>query len=139
MNTNRLIRTIEKHEGYRQFPYKCTEGFLTIAIGRNIETKGIRYSEARFMLKNDLEECKDDLREIFKCTFDSYPDYVQEVMMSMRFQLGSGGFRKFKKFIGAIRVWDFEKAADEMLDSLWAKQTPGRAKELSEIMRHGFK
>jgi len=30
---------------------------------------------------------------------------------------------------------DWEKAADEMLDSKWAKQTPGRAKEMSDIIR----
>ena len=31
---------------------------------------------------------------------------------------------------------DWEEAADEMLDSLWARQTPNRAKELSDIVRN---
>jgi len=30
---------------------------------------------------------------------------------------------------------DYNKAADEMLDSRWYKQTPNRAKELSNMMR----
>ena len=31
---------------------------------------------------------------------------------------------------------DWNRAADEMLDSRWAKQTPNRANELSEIVRN---
>ena len=31
---------------------------------------------------------------------------------------------------------DYNKAADEMLDSRWYKQTPNRAKELSDMMRN---
>jgi lysozyme len=34
-----------------------------------------------------------------------------------------------------LKERDYKKAADEMLDSRWAKQTPNRAKELAEIMR----
>jgi len=138
MNTNRLLRTIERHEDYRQLPYRCTAGYLTGGIGRNLETKGISYSEARFMLKNDLDECRWDLAGIFQ-SFDSYPDHVQEVLMNMRFQLGSGGFRSFKRFIGAIKGWDFDRAQTEMLDSKWAKKdTPARAKELAGVLINGF-
>jgi lysozyme len=95
----------------------------------------MRYSEARFRLNNDLEECKTDLRKIFPGQFDQLPDHAQEVLMNMRFQLGPGGFRSFKKFIGAVRAWDFDRAKAEMLDSKWAKvNTPGRAEELAEVL-----
>jgi len=138
MNTNRLIRTLEKHEGFRSEPYLCSANKLTIGIGRNISDKGITYSEARFLLKNDIDECRWDLAKIFQ-SFDSYPDYVQEVLMNMRFQLGPGGFRSFKKFIAAINGWDFSQAKIEMLDSKWAKlDTPKRAKYLSEVLISGF-
>ena len=138
MNINRLTRTIERHEGFRSKPYRCTSSKLTIGIGRNLDDVGIRYSEAKFMLKNDLEECRLDLRKIFPQQLDSLPDYVQEVLMNMRFQLGSRGFRGFKKLIGAVHGWDFELAAIEMLVSRWARQTPERANELAGVMRHGF-
>lgn len=139
MNTNRLIRTLERHEGFREKPYRCTAGKLTIGIGRNLEGKGIAYSEARFMLKNDLNECRWDLESLFPGRFDALPDHIQEVLTNMRFQLGPGGFRSFKKFIGAILGWDFVLAQKEMLDSKWAKiDTPERAQELAEVMRHGW-
>lgn len=139
MNRNRLERTIERHEGYRKLPYKCTAGYWSGGIGRNLQTVGIRYSEAKFMLKNDLDECLWDLEKIFPGQFDALPDHVQEVMMNMRFQFGPGGFRSFKKFIAAIRGWDFVKAQAEGLDSKWAKRdTPERAQELMGALRHGW-
>jgi lysozyme len=91
------------------------------------------------MLKNDLDECRWDLEKIFPGQFDVLPDHVQEVLMNMRFQLGPGGFRSFKKFIAAVRGWDFVKAQAEGLDSKWAQHdTPERARELMEVIRHGW-
>jgi lysozyme len=127
-------------EGYRRDPYKCTAGYLTVGIGRNLQTVGIRYSEAKFMLKNDLDECRWDLEKIFPGQFSALPTHVAEVLMNMRFQLGSGGFRGFKKMIAAIRGWDFVEAQRQGLDSKWAKRdTPERAQELMEVLRHGWK
>ena len=40
--------------------------------------------------------------------------------------------------IANMKDSNWKGAADEMLDSLWAKQTPNRANRLSEIVReHG--
>jgi lysozyme len=139
MNNNRLYRTIERHEGFRDKPYRCTANKWTIGIGWNLEASPMRYSEARFRLRNDLDECRWDLEKIFPGQFDALPDHVQEVLMNMRFQLGTGGFRSFKKFIAAIRGWDFVKAQAEGLDSKWARHdSPERANELMEVLRHGW-
>ena len=51
----------------------------------------------------------------------------------MYYQLGNGLF-KFVKTLHYIEYGKYRSAAIEMLDSLWAKQTPNRAKELSEEM-----
>ena len=53
----------------------------------------------------------------------------------MCYQLGISGFSKFKKTIYLLETEQYEEASVEMLDSLWAKQTPRRAKELSEVIR----
>ena len=45
------------------------------------------------------------------------------------------GFSKFKKTIYLLETEQYDEASIEMLDSLWAKQTPNRAKELSEKLR----
>ena len=43
----------------------------------------------------------------------------------------------FKNMWSAIHRKDYERAADEMLDSRWAEQVKGRATRLSDIMRTG--
>ena len=50
----------------------------------------------------------------------------------MCYQIGVSGFNKFKKTIYYLETEQYEEASLEMLDSLWAKQTPNRAKELSK-------
>ena len=63
------------------------------------------------------------------------PVIIREVVMEMCYQMGVTGFSKFKKTIGFFEAKDFKGASVEMLDSKWAVQTPGRAKQLSEKVR----
>ena len=53
----------------------------------------------------------------------------------MCYQLGVNGFSKFKKTIYLLETEQYEEASIEMLDSLWAKQTPNRAQELSQEVK----
>ena len=55
----------------------------------------------------------------------------------MVYQMGEKGVSKFKKMFKALRQEpkDYEEAADQMMDSRWAKQTYSRARSLSESMR----
>ena len=75
------------------------------------------------------------LREYFSKVYINGPRY--DVLASMCYQLGTYGFSKFKNMILAIHSEDWNKAADEALDSRWAKQTPNRAKRHSEVLRSG--
>ena len=62
------------------------------------------------------------------------PKTIQNVVIEMCYQLGVTGFSKFVKTITYLKDKDFKSASVEMLDSKWAKQTPNRAKEMSEIV-----
>jgi hypothetical protein len=42
---------------------------------------------------------------------------------------------KFKFFLAALKIQDYEKAAEEMLLSKWHEQTSVRCEELTKIMR----
>ena len=55
--------------------------------------------------------------------------------MNMCYQMGLSGFSQFKKTIYYLETEQYEEAADEMLDSLWHKQTPARSQELSDVIR----
>ena len=63
------------------------------------------------------------------------PPQIQDVIMEMCYQLGVTGFSKFKKTILFLQNKQFHDASQEMLDSHWARQTPKRAKELSNRVK----
>ena len=134
MNFEKLTNQLIEHEGERLKPYLCPAGKLTIGIGRNLDAKGISKEESRILFTNDIEECMKDMKYLF-VMFDSYPEKIQHVLLDMRFQLGYGGFRRFKKMIWAFQKLELENAVKEMEDSLWYRQVPTRAKKLTEIVK----
>ena len=133
MNTRDLEQQIIKHEGEKLKPYKCTAGFTTIGVGRNLDAKGITLEESRYLLRNDIHECCVDLNNLFK-DFDSLPEKIQHVLIDMRFNLGAKGFRKFKKMIEAVRKSDWKETAAQMKDSNWRKQVKTRATNLIRMV-----
>ncbi len=58
-------------------------------------------------------------------------------LVNMVFQLGLTGVLKFRKMIQYLKVGNYEAAADEGLDSKWARQTPNRARRVTEVIRTG--
>ena len=63
---------------------------------------------------------------------------VQGVIVEMTYQIGTSGMLKFKKMIANMKEKNWAKASDEMKDSLWYRQTPGRCERLAQIGReHG--
>ena len=129
-----LIDEIKVHEGFRDKVYKCSEGFDTIGYGFAIKDLVLDEDIADLILQRKLE----DLQERIKRKFDWFkesPNEVQDVVSNMCYQIGLAGFSKFKKTIYYLETEQYEEASEEMLDSLWARQTPNRAKELSKIIR----
>jgi len=130
-----LIDEIKKHEGFKSTVYKCTEGYDTIGYGFAIKDLEIDEEIAELILSRKLGNLQLRICNTFDWYIES-PQKVQDVIMNMCYQMGLSGFSKFKKTIYYLETEQYEEAADEMLDSLWAKQTPNRAKELSNIIRN---
>ena len=130
-----LLESIKRHEGFVEHVYKCTEGFDTIAYGFAIKDLEIPEHIAEELLIIKLEKLKRNANARFKWLEDM-PQEVQAVVLNMCYQLGVTGVSKFRKAISALQEGDWQEAADEMLDSLWARQTPDRATELSNIVRN---
>lgn len=128
------LSTIKRHEGLRLKPYHCSEGKLTIGIGRNLESNGISEDEAELMALNDIAMAEKYATALVS-DFSALNDNRKIVLVSMAFQMGRTGLSKFVKMLDAIDIGAFRTAADEMLNSKWARQTPERAKELAEMMK----
>jgi len=134
-NINKIaLDLIKKHEGFRQFPYRCTEGKLTIGYGLNIEDRGITEKQASYLLEDEVKEYPEQLRSII-INYYGLSETRQAVLIDMLYNLGITRLSKFNNMILAIVKKDFDLAADEMLDSKWARRLKGRAIELSNIMR----
>jgi lysozyme len=132
-----LIDRIMQEEGYSQFPYRCPTGKTTIGYGRNLDDKGVSPAEAEALFLNDIRECETDLKTIFPISPQSLTMNRWEALMDMRYNLGPRGFRRFKMFIQAVKDGHWGVAADECLDSLYAKQLPKRAGRNAELLRDG--
>ena len=131
----KLVNQLKRHEGYRRAVYECTEGYPTIGYGTNLLHRGISKEEAEYLLNNDLVQIISELSEMN--LLRGHNTARQAVLVNMAYQLGLNGLLKFKRFITAYDNHNYEEAAKEMLDSLWAKQTPNRASELAEQMETG--
>lgn len=123
MSLTRLQQSLIKHETKAQFVYQDPLGYWTGAIGRCLDKrkgKGFRDDEMMYMLNNDIKECSDALNSLTWFKFLSLPR--QDCLVEMAFNLGFEGLLEFKGMIAAIINHDYQKAADEMRNSLWARQ-----------------
>jgi lysozyme len=134
---NRIKAQLVRHEGLRLKPYRCTAGKLTIGIGRNLDDRGISQKEAYAMLERDIQDCEQWLIDDIPEVYNKLDEVRQSVLLNMCFNLGIKGLLEFKNTLAFIDVGDWERAANGMLASKWAKQVSTRAIELSELMRKG--
>lgn len=133
----RIKEQLVRHEGLRLKPYRCTAGKLTIGIGRNLDDCGISQTEAYVLLENDIENCEKQILDEIPEIYNGLDEVRKSVLLNMCFNLGIGGLLSFNNTLAFIAAGDWERAANGMLASKWAKQVGRRAIELSELMRKG--
>jgi lysozyme len=134
---DRIKEQLVRHEGLRLKPYRCTASKLTIGIGRNLDDCGISQSEAYVMLINDIMNCEKQLQAKIPDIYNGLDEVRKSVLLNMCFNLGINGLLGFKNTLAFVKAGDWERAANNMLVSKWAKQVGRRAIELSELMRKG--
>lgn len=134
MDIERLKETLKRHEGVRTMPYKCTANCLTTGVGHNLDTMPLTMRAIEVILEDDIEIAVKDLRRNLMF-FDDLPGKVQEVLVNMAFNLGITRLMQFEKMLSAIADQRWDQAADEALDSRWARQVGNRSIELADVLR----
>ena len=140
MNLVTLQDEIANDEGVMYETYHCSLGHLTGGIGHLITEWDEEFYEQPIGTKVSHEQINDwftkdidttlrDCKDIFP-DFDTLPSEAQLVIANMCFQLGRPRLSQFKKFIAAVNNADWIKAAEEMENSRWHKQTTARAERL---------
>tara|TARA_R110000744_G_scaffold58170_1_gene121440 strand:- start:219 stop:710 length:492 start_codon:yes stop_codon:yes gene_type:complete len=155
-NTTVLIKQLVKHEGLMLKVYQDSLGIDTIGIGRNVKDrgfselelhviaktveeiyeKGITEEDAYFLLQTDISIVEKELSKV-KPIIEHIDSVRQLVLMDMAFNMGVPRLCKFVNMWAALEQQDYIKAADEMLDSKWAKQVKSRATNLAHSMHYG--
>lgn len=135
-----LTAQLRRDEGTRATVYKDTLGFDTIGVGRLIDSRkpgsGLRPDEIDYLLRNDIADRVEALTKALPW-FDRLDEARQGVLINMAFQLGTAGLLGFKSTLALVVAGKYAEAAEQMIKSKWATQTPARAKRLAEQMKTG--
>ena len=147
MDRTKLMQELIADEGYKYEIYLDHLGYPTMGVGHLILEKdeehgkevGTPVSEQRITdcLNADIDIVCDEL-DMKEPWWRNLSDNRQRVLANMCFNLGHPRLSGFKKFIGAMQVSDWEKAAIEMMDSKWAGQVGNRAIRLRDrVLNNG--
>ena len=134
-----LVKQLRRDEGEVLTVYKDSLGYDTIGVGRLVDKRkggGITPEESAYLLNNDIDRKYTELLRRLPWAV-KLDEARLGVLVNMAFQLGVVGLLGFKNTLAMIEAGNYTAAAAGILQSLWAKQTPARAKRLSEQMRTG--
>lgn len=139
-------KIIMNEEGWREKPYRCTEGYPTVGWGFRIGgylqilpvmtmTREEGDKQLLSKIRQIIERIETSLLTVG--AWDNCNETQKAVMVSMAYQVGFTGLCKFEKFLKACRDKDWDKAEQEMMDSKAARQTPARWNRQMRAFRSG--
>ncbi|WP_053144002.1 glycoside hydrolase family protein [Erwinia billingiae] len=145
---SKIIQILTYEEGYKDRPYIDTEGYPTVACGIVIGPKDAPLVNYQFTVPKTvgdiwMQKMLDDkikqmnTRPSLVAALKQCNPARADVLYSMAYQLGVDGLAAFKNTLVMISNGNFDGAAEGMLSSLWARQTPQRARRLAQVMRSG--
>ncbi|MEN3753742.1 glycoside hydrolase family protein [Mangrovibacter sp. SLW1] len=145
---SQIIPLLNFEEGFRSSPYIDTEGYPTFGTGFKIGPKGASLSNYTLTIPKEVNDVwLQSLVDSTIAKMNTFPTIVSalakcngprtDVLISMAYQMGPSGLSAFKNTLAMVAQGNFSGAAAGMLDSLWARQTPHRAKRHSDVMSSG--
>jgi lysozyme len=128
-----------RDEGLRLTAYRDTLGHLTIGVGhlilRGEHFTTITREQAMALLDQDIAIAERRLSNIFP-SWRSIDEVRQLAMLNLTFNLGYK-LAAFKRFLHAAKFGDWEKAADQLMQSRWYKQVKLRGPRIVHAIRTG--
>jgi lysozyme len=163
--TKALHEQLRQDEGSRLLCYQCTADKATIGVGHNLQANSlpvdaeaiwkanpdqkqafdngkedcwtglvITAEQEQTLLEYDIQQFENKLQEHLTW-YSSLPANPRCSLTNMCFNLGWAGLSKFVNMLAALEAGDYEMAANEALDSNWAKQVGARSYRVTEQMR----
>ena len=144
MNIENLRKELELDEGVKYEIYNDHLGYATFGIGHLVidsdpehgQEIGTVVSKDRVVeaFNDDVQIVLSDCERLYN-DFNVLPEEVQLIIANMMFNMGRPRLSKFKGMKAGVDSKDWNKAADEMIDSAWYRQVPNRAGRLVKRMR----
>ena len=141
MNLEKLREEIKYDEGSVNEIYLDHLGLATFGIGHLVTEWDEEYgwevgtpvSEDRCneVFDSDIQIVLSDCQHLYP-DFNDLPEEVQRIIANMMFNMGRPRLSKFKGMKAGVDARDWNKAADEMVDSRWYRQVTNRAERLVE-------
>lgn len=138
---------LEVEEGRYEEPYDdatgkvlhkgdTIQGYITIGVGRCLNTNPLDDEEINFLLEHELKKVYKGLDKNLPWWRD-LNEPRQAILISMAFQMGVDGLLNFDETLEHIRKGEWQDAKEHILNTLWAKQTPKRARRHAEQLEKG--
>jgi len=119
-------------------PGTTVQGNPTIGYGRLVTSgNGLSEHEALQLLRQDVASVREQLDRRLPWWRTRLDITRRQAVLEMAFNMGVGGLLTFKNMLSALRSGDYERAADEALNSRWAQQVGHRANNIAERIRQG--
>ena len=143
-----LKESIKIHEGFRSSVYLCPTGHPTVGYGFRVadlsaDELAIIAGVVEPMSKEVAEKILDiKITKFKKQVYNALPwlTYapmdIQDALCEMAYQMGVSGLLGFKNTLAMIKAKRYSEAAENMLKSKWATQTPKRAKQIANLVRN---
>ena len=147
---DKLISELKRDEGVKAYPNRCSEGYLTIGVGFNLDANSLPKSIVNdLLIMHGLTEKL--IKELLDVSINTAINEVaklfpkwrqvsaarQRVLINMALNLGYDKYKEFVKFWAAMGIRDYPEATKQMLDSVWAGQVGVRADRLADMMERG--
>ena len=143
--TDKLRQELENDEGNVKAIYLCSEKHPTFGIGHLVRKEDPEYGKpvgtpvstdrCNEVFDSDIQVVLSDCEHLYS-DFNDLPEEVQRIIANMMFNMGRPRLSKFKGMKAGVDARDWNKAADEMVDSRWYRQVTNRAERLVERMRN---
>ena len=144
MNIEKLREELAADEGEVNEIYLDHLGYPTFGIGHLVLDSdpesglpvGTTIDNDRVVeaFESDIETVLSDCNKLYP-DFDDLPEEAQRVIANMMFNMGRPRLSKFKGMKSGVDARDWNRAADEMVDSRWYRQVTNRADRLVTRVR----
>lgn len=112
--SQRLVDMIKGFEGFRQYPYTCPGGALTIGYGTTMKPgqyTSITKEQAEALLRRSISGFEKSVKSLVKVPL-SQNQY--EALVSFTYNVGAGALKR-STLLTKLNAGDYQGAADELL------------------------